>query len=47
VELSLNPNFVEMLRELSATGAEFLIVGGHAVGVHEDAAWVKQVYRGI
>jgi hypothetical protein len=34
VELSLNPNFVEMLRELSAAGAEFLIVGGHAVGAH-------------
>jgi hypothetical protein len=34
VELSLNPNFVEMLHELSVAGAEFLIVGGHAVGVH-------------
>jgi hypothetical protein len=34
VELSLNPNFVEMLRELSATGADFLIVGGHALSVH-------------
>lgn len=34
MELSLNPNFVEMLRELSATGADFLIVGGHALSVH-------------
>jgi hypothetical protein len=34
VELSLNPNFVEMLRELSATGADFLIVGGHALSAH-------------
>jgi hypothetical protein len=34
VELPLNPNFVEMLRELSATGADFLIVGGHALSAH-------------
>jgi hypothetical protein len=34
VELLLNPNFVEMLRELSATGADFLIVGGHALSAH-------------
>jgi hypothetical protein len=34
VELSLNQNFVEMLRELSATEADFLIVGGHALSAH-------------
>jgi hypothetical protein len=34
LELTLNPNFAEMLRELSATGADFLIVGGYAVAVH-------------
>jgi hypothetical protein len=34
VELLLSPNFVEMLRELSATEADFLIVGGHALSVH-------------
>ena len=34
MELTLNLNFAEMLRELSATGAEFLIVGGYAVAVH-------------
>jgi hypothetical protein len=34
LELTLNLNFAEMLRELSATGADFLIVGGYAVAVH-------------
>jgi hypothetical protein len=34
VELALNLNFAEMLRELSAAGADFLIVGGYAVAVH-------------
>jgi hypothetical protein len=30
----MNPDFVEMLSVLSAAGAEFLVVGAHAVGVH-------------
>ena len=34
MEQQLNPNFVEMLRELSAAGADFLIVGGHALAAH-------------
>jgi hypothetical protein len=34
LELPLNLNFAEMLRELSATGADFLIVGAYAVAVH-------------
>jgi hypothetical protein len=28
------PDFAEMLSELSASGAEYLVVGAHAVGVH-------------
>jgi hypothetical protein len=30
----MNPDFVEMLSELSATGAEFLVVGAHALAAH-------------
>ena len=30
----MNPDFVEMLSELSAAGAEFLVVGAHALAVH-------------
>lgn len=32
--MRFEPHFAEMLRELSAAGAEFLIVGAHAVGAH-------------
>ena len=30
----MNPDFVEMLSELSAAGAEFLVVGAHALAAH-------------
>ncbi len=30
----MNPDFVEMLSELSASGAEFLVVGAHALAAH-------------
>jgi hypothetical protein len=30
----MNPDFVEMLSALSDAGAEFLIVGAHALAVH-------------
>ena len=30
----MNQDFVEMLSELSAAGAEFIIVGAHALAVH-------------
>jgi hypothetical protein len=30
----MNPDFVEMLSELSAGGAEFLVVGAHALAAH-------------
>ena len=30
----MNPDFVEMLYELSAAGAEFLVVGAHALAAH-------------
>lgn len=30
----MNQNFVEMLRALSAAGAEFLVIGAHAVAAH-------------
>lgn len=30
----MNPDFVEMLSELSAAGAEFLVVGAHALASH-------------
>lgn len=31
----MNRDFVEILHELSAAGAEFLVVGAHAVAAHE------------
>ncbi|HYM60040.1 MAG TPA: hypothetical protein VEZ11_04020 [Thermoanaerobaculia bacterium] len=34
MEAHLNRHFVEMLRELSAAGAELLIVGAHALAAH-------------
>ncbi|HUM00734.1 MAG TPA: hypothetical protein VL084_00485 [Thermoanaerobaculia bacterium] len=30
----MNPDFVEMLSELSASGADFLVVGAHALAAH-------------
>jgi hypothetical protein len=30
----LNPDFIDMLSALSAEGAEFLVIGAHAVAVH-------------
>jgi len=32
----MNPDFVEMLSELSASGAEFLVVGAHALAAQND-----------
>ena len=34
MEPGMNRDFVEMLSALSETGAEFLIVGAHAVAAH-------------
>lgn len=31
----MNRDFVEILQELSATGAEFLVVGAHALAAHD------------
>ncbi len=32
----LSPDFADLLRELSATGARFLVVGGFAVSIHGE-----------
>jgi hypothetical protein len=36
-------DFAEMLRELSAAGAEFLVVGAHAVGAHVQPRATKDL----
>lgn len=30
----MNPDFVDLLRALSGAGAEFLVFGAYAVGIH-------------
>jgi hypothetical protein len=35
METSLNRDFVEILRELSDAGADFLVVGAHALAAHD------------
>lgn len=37
------PEFVEMLSALSAAGAQFLVVGGYAVGVHIEPRATKDI----
>ncbi|HYO77682.1 MAG TPA: hypothetical protein VE010_14575 [Thermoanaerobaculia bacterium] len=44
----MNRHFVEMLSELSAAGAEFLVIGAHAVAAHgfirgtrDLAVWIR------
>lgn len=39
----MNLNFVEMLRELLAAGAEFLIIGAHAVAAHGHPRSTKDI----
>jgi hypothetical protein len=39
----MNHHFVEMLNELSAAGAEFLIVGAHAVAAHGHFRGTKDI----
>jgi hypothetical protein len=45
----MNRHFVEMLSELSAASAEFLVIGAHAVfltsptGLNFDEAWASRV----
>ena len=39
----MNRDFAEMLRELSAAGAEFLVVGAHALAVHGHVRATKDL----
>src|ERR1051326_3337818 len=42
-QMHFGPDFGEMLRELSDAGAEFLIVGAHAVGAHVQPRATKDL----
>lgn len=39
----MNRDFVEMLQELSAAGAEFLVVGGYALAAHDNPRATKDI----
>jgi hypothetical protein len=41
----MNPDFVEMLSELSAGGAEFLVVGAHALAAHGSSTFRSTTCR--
>lgn len=43
IELELNPDFQDMLAELTAEAVEFVVVGGFAVAAHGYARTTKDI----
>ena len=41
--MDLHPDLTELLTELGASGAEYLVVGGWAVGVHSEPRYTKDL----
>lgn len=39
----MNRDFVDLLRALSSAGAEYLLIGGYAVGFHAQPRYTKDL----